>query len=164
MELEEKILENLNKDIREHIIETKIIRKGRIMITIKKDSLRKVAKYLEKLGFDTVITLSGVDYIKENKMGLVYHLEARENRDMWPLVLLLKVFMERDEPRIESLIDIWPSLYYEEKEVHEMFGIIFEGHPDLGPLYLEDWEDIPPLRKDFKLPKEDPWIRAGKIK
>ena len=56
-------------------------------------------------------------------------------------------------PQVPSLTDVWAAAEYHEREAFEMLGIVFEGHPDLRRLLLpEDWNDIPPLRKDYVSP------------
>ena len=61
--------------------------------------------------------------------------------------------ISKDNPEIETLIDIFPSAEFNEQETYENFGITFNGHPRMEKLLLpEDWDDIPPLRKDYILP------------
>jgi NADH-quinone oxidoreductase subunit C len=73
----------------------------------------------------------------------------------------LKVFVGGDEP-VASVVEIWPTANWLEREVYDMFGIIFEGHPDLRRLLLpEEWQGFP-LRKDYDILTQDTaWIREN---
>ena len=60
---------------------------------------------------------------------------------------------KRDNPVVQSLVDVWPGVEYHERETYEMLGVNFQGHPELKHLLLpEDWSDLPPLRKDYNSP------------
>ncbi len=162
MGLAEEILEGLDQ-FGDLVVEKGQPRPNRVEIVVKPEGLREVAEFLRSKGFETAASLSGVDYPAEKKMAVVYHLETYIEGER-KLIVVLKSFADRGDPRFPSLIEVWPSLFYHEWEAYELFGIVFEGHPSLGPLFLEDWDDIPPLRKDFKLRSDDPWKRAGLIK
>lgn len=94
--------------------------------------------------FDYLFCLSGVDYGKE--LGVVYHLESTTHRHM----VVVKVKTEdRENPAFDSVQDSWPTANFHEREVHDFFGIKFNGHPNLKTLFLtEDWVGYP-LRKDY---------------
>lgn len=77
---------------------------------------------------------------------LVYRLHSRS----MSAALFLKCNVERDNPLARSLVDLWPAALWQEREVYDMFGIVFEGHPDLRRILLpEEWEGYP-LRKDYR--------------
>jgi NADH-quinone oxidoreductase subunit C len=78
---------------------------------------------------------------------LVYRLHSRS----MSAALFVKSTVEREDPRVASvLVDLWPAALWQEREVYDMFGIVFEGHPDLrGSCLPEDWEGYP-LRKDYE--------------
>jgi len=95
-----------------------------------------------------------VDHLSEEKIEVVYFLSSYSLDDLRYIVLLLKVELDRDNPSLPSLTPIWESANLFEREAHEMFGINFEGHPDLRKLLLQDnWDGPPPLRKDLKIPE-----------
>lgn len=121
---------------------------------VKPKFIKETAEYFNKeLDLDHVESVSGVDYPKDNEMEVVYHIGTYSKKNMRDLVIALAARISRDKPKIQSLIDIWPGVEYDERETYEMLGIIFEGHPRLERLFLpEDWDDIPPLRKEFKNP------------
>jgi NADH-quinone oxidoreductase subunit C len=116
--------------------------------------LRDVATRLKNFGFDHTVAVSGVDHLSEEKIEVVYFLSSYSLDDLKHIVLLLKVELDRDNPSLPSLTPIWESANLFEREAYEMFGINFEGHPDLRKLLLQDnWDGPPPLRKDLKIPE-----------
>ncbi len=130
------------------------IKPRRIKVKVKPESLTDAAEYFKnELGFDHVDSVSGVDYPNDKEMEVVYHVGAYDREDIRDLVVALSARIPREDPRISTLIGIWPSSEYAERETYEMLGIIFDGHPKLERLLLpEDWDDIPPLRKEFRNP------------
>ncbi|MGB9725478.1 MAG: NADH-quinone oxidoreductase subunit C [Fervidicoccaceae archaeon] len=121
------------------------------------DQLLPLAKQLKDKGYDHVISLSAVDYPKSNELHLVIHISSYTKRDLQPKVFELRVKLKKSEPKVPSLINIWPSVEFQEREAYEMFGIVFEGHPDLRNILLdqEEFSGVHPLLKDFKIPEED---------
>jgi len=75
--------------------------------------------------------------------------------------LRLKVQVDENEP-VASVVSVWPTANWLEREVYDMFGIIFEGHPDLRRLLLpEEWQGFP-LRKDYDILQQDTaWVREN---
>ncbi len=126
----------------------------RLKISVSPSSIRDVSKFVrDKLGFDHISMVSGVDWIAKNQFEIVYFVETSLKPGFEDFVLAISERIPRDNPSAPSLIDIWPGADYHERETHEMFGINFEGHPTTKYFLLpEDWNDIPPLRKDFISP------------
>lgn len=115
--------------------------------------LMEVASYLKELGFDHVISVGGTDYPKERQIEVFYHAASVSKEELKLVVLVLATRVPREHPSLPTSTTVWPSAEYHEREAYEMLGIVFEGHPNLKPLLLpEDWNDIPPLRKEFRLP------------
>lgn len=107
----------------------------------------------DQLGFDYLTLLSGVDY-KDKGFQVVYHLLDLDTNKK----LVVKVDAPgREEPAVPSIMDVWPTANFHEREAWDMFGIRFEGHPDLRRILMrEDWEGHP-LRKDYvdeRVPRE----------
>lgn len=101
------------------------------------------------LGFVILADLAGVDTGRE--MQVVYHLWSSATPD-W-----LRVIVEglsRDDPRIASLISLWPGVEWMEREAFDMFGIVFEGNRDLRRIFMPPDYTSYPLRKDFYLPDD----------
>lgn len=153
MILEESILDFLKKNFSDAIIEAKIQKERRIIVTIKKEYLLDLCKYLkENLDFDHLSSISGVDY--PERFEVVYHLWSYSKQ----CLLTLKTSLSKDSPNIQSVTSIWRGANWHEREAYDLFGIIFENHPNLTRILLpEDWAGHP-LRKDFKL-KESPWLK-----
>jgi NADH-quinone oxidoreductase subunit C len=126
--------------------EAVVKRKSRVSISVGKQDLVRVARYLKRLGCDHILSVAGIDLGEE--LGVAYHVWSTPKR----LLVTLKTRVPKKKPVIPSLIKVWEGAFSHEKETHEMLGIEFAGHPDLGRLLLpEDWKGGHPLRKDFKL-------------
>jgi NADH-quinone oxidoreductase subunit C len=121
---------------------------------------REVAQFLRReptLQFDWLANLSGVDYVADDKLCVVYDLWSFELRHTFAV----KVYCPREEARVPSVVDLWSAADWHEREAYDMFGIVFDGHPDLRRiLCAEDWEGWP-LRKDYKFPREYHGIPAS---
>jgi len=117
-----------------------------ISLSVKKEQFYEVLLALkdDKM-FDHLSDITCIDYIDENEFELIYHLWSHIKK----LRVNVKVRIARNSPSIKSVVDLWAGAQIHERENHEMFGINFEGNPNLSPLFLEDWEEIPPFRKDF---------------
>ena len=104
------------------------------------------------LGFDHISTVSGVDWIARNELEVIYFLGS-STPGQEDFILALSEHVARDNPVVPTMVDVWKGVEYHERETHEMFGINFQGHPDQSHLFLpEDWNDLPPLRKDYVSP------------
>ncbi|HEX9723634.1 MAG TPA: NADH-quinone oxidoreductase subunit C [Vicinamibacteria bacterium] len=102
------------------------------------------------LAFDTLHCLSAVDYPKEEKMEVVYHLASLKHRH-W---IVLKVVTPRDGAKVPTVERVWRTANWHEREAYDLFGIEFEGHSDLRRILLpDDWEGHP-MRKDWVWPEE----------
>ena len=124
-------------------------REKRINILVEKQNLKEISTILKKkYEFNRLISISGVDYDREKVIEMVYHISSV---DPSKSIICLKTRIDRTNPNVDSLIEIWRGAEYLERETYEMFGVIFEGHPKLERLFLpEDWNEPPPLRKDSK--------------
>lgn len=116
-------------------------------VKVKPEYMKSVARLLkEDFGMDMLLSISGVDY-PEN-ITVVYHLFSINKQHS----IVLKVDLPRDNPRVETVEDLWKAANWHERETYDLFGVIFEGHPDLRRILLpDDWEGHP-LRKDYKYP------------
>lgn len=125
----------------------------RIKILVERSGILEVALFVRELGFDQVISAGGTDFPKEDIFAMDYHLISVGVDDLKKIIFDLSTKVPRKDPQMPTLIEVWPSADYHEQETFEMLGITFNGHPRLERLLLpEDWDDIPPLRKEFKLP------------
>jgi NADH:ubiquinone oxidoreductase subunit C len=125
----------------------------RIKIQVDPRDIVGVANFLrDSLGFDHAESVAGTDYPKDKQIEVIYHLGSYTRQDLAGHLLWLTTRTDRDDARLPTLINVFKSVEYHERECYEMLGVYFEGHPRNERFLLpEDWADIPPLRKDFKI-------------
>lgn len=155
MKLEE-ILKELKEKFGDRVLD---IRMGKsiVKVSVEFSILREVATFLLSRGFDHVKGVTGTDLIalkpSEDAIELIYHLGSYSSEELKSSVLNLATKLKRSDPRAPSLVSVWPSAEYHERETYEMLGVVFEGHPNLKRLLLPEWwNDKPPLRKDYVPP------------
>jgi NADH/F420H2 dehydrogenase subunit C len=113
------------------------------VLTVDYFVVHDAAQELKDLGFDRLGMVTAVD--RGAFFEMVYRLQSREIRTG----LFLKCAVPRNDCRVRSMYDLWPAADWQEREVYDMFGIEFEGHPDLRRILLpDDWVGHP-LRKDY---------------
>lgn len=121
---------------------------------------RALAEFLisdPALKFDWLANLSGVDYVADDKMCIIYDLYSFDHKHTFAV----KVFVPRGNPSVVSVCDLWRAADWHEREAYDMFGFEFPGHPDLRRiLCADDWEGFP-LRKDYVFPREYHGIPAS---
>ena len=137
------------------------VSKDRVGIRAGRDDVHQVAEYIrDELNYDHVESVSGVDYPQDKEIEVVYHIGSYTDPELERQILVLSTRAQREEDpipgndatRLPSLRDVFYSVEFHEREVFEMFGVYFEGHPDNRRLLLpEDWADLPPLRTDFAI-------------
>jgi NADH-quinone oxidoreductase subunit C len=95
-----------------------------------------------------LMSLHGCDYLPEEpRLGVHYQLLSMERADR----LNVKTRLGVEDPRLTSVVDLYPTADYQEREIYDMFGVIFEGHPDLRRILMpEDYEGFP-QRRDFPM-------------
>tara|TARA_B100001013_G_scaffold338954_1_gene260423 strand:- start:4869 stop:5348 length:480 start_codon:yes stop_codon:yes gene_type:complete len=150
--IETALIESLKKKFNTTIKE-EYVKPNRIKFSTTSDNFRNLAQAVKELGFDQVISQGGTDYPDNNEFRVEYHIICVSIKKFRSIIFSLMTTIPKDKPEIETLIDIWPSAEFHEQETFENFGITFINHPRMEKLLLpEDWDDIPPLRKDFHLP------------
>ena len=115
-----------------------------------------------ELAFDYLECITGVDYPDDKKLVVVYHVYSYAKKHR----VVLKAFLDREDPAIPTLVNVWSVANWQERECFDLLGVLFEGHPDLRRLLMpDDWEGYP-LRKDFE-EKEDyhgiPTVRPNPV-
>jgi len=120
-------------------------RAGRAVIVVNKKSLTDVCQYTRELGYDQLSAISVTDQPADKAYEVSYHLWSPADK----VLLTVKTKTDRQKPVVDTVTPVWPSAQIHERESHELFGIEFSGNDDLKPLFLEDWSEPPPLRKDF---------------
>jgi NADH-quinone oxidoreductase subunit C len=113
----------------------------------------EIARYLKdepELAFDMLRCLTGLDYPDRAQMCACYDLHSFRHNHQFAV----KAYTQRDDPHIPSVASLWPAADWHEREAYDLFGIIFDGHPDLRRILLaDDWVGFP-LRKDYEFPRE----------
>ena len=116
-------------------------------VLIKKENLFEVIEYLKsspELDFDYLNYITAVDYY--DYFEIVYQLTSREHNH----TLVLKTHCyERDKPTVPSIVSLWRGADFQEREIYDLLGITFEGHPNLKRIVLWEGFEGHPLRKDY---------------
>ena len=118
-----------------------------LTISVDKNNLYDLMVQLKansETQFDYLFCLTGVDWGEE--LGVVYHLESTSLRHS--IVVKVKT-SDREDPKLDSVWDIWRTAEFHEREVYDFFGITFSNHPNLKRIFLTDEWDGYPLRKDY---------------
>ena len=146
-----KIAETIRAKYPTEVREIKEFR-GQIALTVKKERIKEMLAFLHDspaFCFDFLEDICCVDYLgrKDLRFEVVYNLLSMEHRH----AIRIKAEVPEEDCTIDSITDIWKGANWHEREVYDMFGITFNGHPDLRRILLpEDWEGHP-LRKDYQL-------------
>lgn len=131
---------------------------GQDTVVVDSKHLLRLAEFLKHdpdLQFDYLMDLTAVDHWKERpRFEVVYHFFSLENR----LRLRVKVPVDGPDPEVHSLTPHWASADWYEREVFDMFGVRFEGHPNLQRILMYPEFEGHPLRKDYPITKRQPLI------
>jgi NADH-quinone oxidoreductase subunit C len=146
-------LELLARDLGDAALETVYFREQATLV-VEPTRIRAVLETLREQGYAFMASLHGVDYYPEEpRLGVIYELLDMAKVDR----ITVKVRLPTDAARIESVTadtpegSGWPTANHQEREVYDMFGVVFEGHPDLRRILMpEDYEGYP-QRRDFPL-------------
>ncbi|MDG6999889.1 MAG: NADH-quinone oxidoreductase subunit C [Nitrososphaerota archaeon] len=127
---------------------------GRLKFSVHRENLVEIAKNLrDEFHFEQCTNVTGTDFPKEKQLEIAYHFGSLGELGLRGTIVTLTVRVPVDDPVLPSLIELFPSANYHEREAAEMIGCVFTGHPNLTRLLLpEDWNDIPPMLKSYRLP------------
>lgn len=115
-----------------------------LALDIDRENLVAVSRFLrDQLGFDLLVCISGVDML--DHLETVYHLRSIGRNQL----LQLKVRVDHEKPEVDSIVSVWPTANWLERETYDMYGIRFTGHPDLRRMLLDDDFEGYPLLKNF---------------
>lgn len=149
-------IEAVRDALGEALLETVVFR-GETTLVVTPDAAHETLRLLRDdpaLRFDRLSNLTAVDYLdlgREPRFAVVYHLMSRGSLAR----LRVRALVPEDNPFIASIVDLYPSADWPEREVYDMFGIGFLGHPNLTRILMpDDWEGHP-LRKDFPVGMEE---------
>ena len=149
------LIETVRSKFPDAVLETHSFR-GDETVVVKKEALAETAAFLrDSLGFDMLMDLTAADYLpREPRFELVCHFYSTRHNYR----LRLKCPVGGEQPAVASLTPLWPGANWFEREVWDMYGIKFEGHPDLRRVLMYDGFEGHPLRKDYPLKKRQPRI------
>jgi len=139
-------VQEVRKKIEERFPNTVVGAEG-INLVIKSEAVLDVMRFLKEtpeLGFDYFTSVTAVDYLEF--FEVVYHLTSMENRQT--LVLKTRCY-DREKPQIPSVTPLWQGADLQEREVYDLMGIRFQGHPNLKRIFMWEGFEGHPLRKDF---------------
>jgi len=131
---------------------------------IQEFDLRDIAKFCrDDLSFDYLLDITSIDnFGEEPRFEIVYHLYSR----LHAVHLRLKSKLSEEVDALDTVSDIWPTANWHEREIYDMMGIKFKGHPDLRRILMWDGYPFFPLRKDFPLaglPSDMPDVAFTKV-
>jgi len=133
--------------------------RGDETVIIPREGLREIFSFLKadpRLDFDFLTDITAVDYLgkKEPRFEVVYHLYSLRAKHR----LRIKIPVPAEDPVVDSLVPLWKGANWLEREVWDMFGIRFSGHPDLRRVLLYEEFQGHPLRKDYPVNQRQPLV------
>jgi NADH-quinone oxidoreductase subunit C len=140
-------LELIAQDLGEDVVDTVYFRE-KATVEIAPAAIRQTLSKLRGKGFTFLASVHGVDYYPhEPRLGVHYELLDMQALDR----ITVKLRVPTDDPRVASVTPDWPTADHQEREVYDMFGVVFEGHHDLRRILMpEDYEGYP-QRRDFPI-------------
>lgn len=160
LEKENKLAEQIKKTF--HSAKIEIKRERRIIVELRSDLIPPFLSYvMELLDFKHLSHMSCVDWIEDNEFELVFILWNYDTG----IQIISKTRIPRDNAKFVSLRKFWNQAETYEREIHEMYGVDYEGNDRLGEFILEDWEGKPPMLRDFdtrKYSRETYYQRPGR--
>lgn len=159
---QETIIESIKQEFGDQIKKTYEFR-GETSFTVGSEAILDICSRLKRdHRFLYIADLTAVDYleVKYPRYEVIYYLHRFDENYEDNTRLRLKVELPDKDPRIDSVTPVWKSADWLEREVYDMFGIEFTGHPDLRRILMpEDYEEYP-LRKDFDVRNREPSKRS----
>ena len=125
-----------------------------VVVTVSPEDIPAVCRMAREnpeLDFDYLRCLSVVDYV--DRLDIVYHLYSLQKRHK----MVVKASVSPDSPQVPTVTSIWRTANWFEREGHDLFGVVFEGHPDLAPLLLYEGFEGYPGRKSFPFHEYTEW-------
>ncbi|MBN1396898.1 MAG: NADH-quinone oxidoreductase subunit C [Bacteroidetes bacterium] len=149
-EKNEKVINKLKASHPDVILDANEFR-GELTVTVPKERIVEVCRFVKEdgeLAFDLLADLCGIDMnTSENRFGVIYNLYSLKNKHR----IRLKTYTQEEQPKVPTVTGVWSTANWHERETYDMFGIIFEGHPDLRRMYMPEEFEYHPLRKEFPL-------------
>ena len=131
---------------------------GQDTVIVSGAAIVELAGFLKEdpeLCYDCLMDLTAVDYFKRKpRFEVVYHFLSLKNR----FRVRVKVPVAEPAPEVDSLVSLWPAANWYEREVYDMFGITFRGHPDLKRILMYPEFEGHPLKKDYPIDRRQPRV------
>ena len=144
----EELITSLQSKYSKELLISESSDENKVSVTLQTENVIETASVIRDVyGFTYPIACGAVDFPNENVLHLIYYLMNPTSK----LILFFKLKLDRKNPQTPSLTKVWEAMSFHERETQEMFGIVFNGHPNPEHLLLSpDWKGGYPLRKDFK--------------
>jgi NADH-quinone oxidoreductase subunit C len=140
---EKELLQLINAHFNPEAME--IQREQNLSVKLKKEELIQALSFLKSHSYRHLSTISCVDWLEEEEFELVYHLFSYDDL----VNISLKTRIAREPGLFQTAKEIWPVAEFYERDIHEFFGVQFKGNDNLEEMILENWQYLPPMRKDF---------------
>jgi NADH-quinone oxidoreductase subunit C len=155
----EQLIARLQDKLGSYLLSTEISL-GDAVVVIAPESVAEFFRLLKldsELAFNVFLDVTAVDWLdqRDHRFELVYHLLSVPSLDR----LRVKVPLPESAPKVPSVVELWSAAAFLEREVFDMYGIEFEGHPDLRRILMYEEFEGHPLRKDYPVQAKQPRVR-----
>lgn len=124
----------------------RVVRDRRITGSVPAERVHMLASmFRNRVGIEHLSAISCVDWLADGQFELVYHFWSYRDS----CLVMAKTRIDREHPHTATLTDLWQPAKFFERDIHEMFGVVFDGNEDLEKYILTEWNGPPPMRKDF---------------
>ena len=147
----ELIAQRVRENVRDEAVVDTVFHRRQATLDVAPASVHDVLAYLrgdEDEPWDRLMSVHGVDYLPaEPRLGVHYELLSMERADR----LNVRTRLGAEDPHLPTVVDLFPTANFQEREVFDMFGVVFDGHPSLTRILMpDDWDGFP-QRKDYPL-------------
>ena len=149
------VLDTLKERLAREVGDASVSHGMLVLVLAPADLLGIVQRLKSEFGFDLFLDVTAVDWPGQTpRFEVVYHFYSTAHR----VRVRLKTRVPEADPAVESLVPLYGSAHYMERECHDMYGIVFRGNPDLRPILLYEGFVGHPLRKDYPKQQEQPLV------
>ncbi|MFU8859995.1 MAG: NADH-quinone oxidoreductase subunit C [Cyclonatronaceae bacterium] len=144
----QEVVDNLREKFTDSVLEVTEYQ-GDTLVRVDKEAIHDVCAYLKDYHrFIYLVDIFGTDrFTSEDRFEVIYNLVSLK----YQLRIFLKIRIPEENPHVVTVTDIWKGANWNERETFDMFGIIFDGHPDLRRIFMPEDFQYYPLRKEFPL-------------
>ncbi|PZA07355.1 MULTISPECIES: NADH-quinone oxidoreductase subunit C [unclassified Meiothermus] len=142
---------------------------GNTWVVLSREEFKAQMRAFQEMGFNYLADIVGIDYLnypeaKPERFSVVYELVSLPGyKDGDGSRMFVRVYLPERDPVIPTVVDLWLSADYLEREVYDLFGIRFEGHPDLRKILTPEDLEGHPLRKDYPLGETPTLFKEGRF-